>query len=59
MDRQPEGAALVNITAYSPKIRQQLTMGEESVNINMAVRYNSLENKTLVYVGSPLITTEY
>lgn len=51
--------SLVSISAYSPDVRQALTLDKNSVNINMALRYNSLENKTYVYVGSPLITTEY
>jgi len=54
-----EDERLVSVSAYTPDVRQQLTSGGKSVNINMALRYNSLENKTHVYVGSPLITSEY
>jgi hypothetical protein len=50
---------LVSITGYMPNVRTRLTLGEKLVNINIAFRYNSIENRTYLYVGSPIITTEY
>lgn len=50
---------LVSVSAFAPNVRDRLTLGGESVNINMAVRYNSVEDKTMVYVGSPIISSEY
>ncbi|MHB9093860.1 MAG: YwmB family TATA-box binding protein [Eubacteriales bacterium] len=50
---------LVSITAFSPDVRQQLTGNKKSGNINMALRYNSVEKRTFVYIGSPIITSEY
>lgn len=50
---------LVSITGYIPNVRTRLTLGEKSVNINIAFRYNSIENRTYVYAGSPIITNEY
>lgn len=54
-----ENQGLVSITGYSPDVRQRLTYAQKSVNINMAVRNNNVENTTFLYVGSPLITSEY
>ncbi len=50
---------LVSISAYTSRVPRWLTDGKKSVNINMALRYNSVENRTFLYVGSPLITSEY
>lgn len=50
---------LVSITGYTPCVRHRLTSDEKSVNINIAFRYNSVENRTFFYVGSPTITNEY
>ncbi|MHB8172376.1 MAG: YwmB family TATA-box binding protein [Thermincolia bacterium] len=50
---------LVSLTGYSPEIREKLMMGEKELNINVALRYNRLENKTYVTIGSPIIATEY
>lgn len=50
---------MVSVTGYTPGIADRLTPGEKRVNINMAVRYNSEDNNTYIYIGSPIITTEY
>lgn len=50
---------LVSVTGYTPSVRNVLTVAGKSVNINMALRYSTIDNKTMVYVGSPLITSEY
>jgi len=50
---------LISVTGYSPKVSKRLTYAGKSVNMNMALRYNFVEKKTLLYVGSPLITSEY
>lgn len=50
---------LVSITGHVPNVRTRLTLGEKSVNINIAFRYNSIDNRTYVYTGSPIITNEY
>lgn len=52
-------ARMVSVTGYTPGIVERLTLGQKTVNINMAVRYNSEDNNTYVYIGSPIITTEY
>lgn len=50
---------LVSVTGYTPSVRNMLTVAGKSVNINMALRYNTIVNETMVYLGSPVITSEY
>lgn len=52
-------ARMVSVTGYTPAILNRLTLGAKKVNINMAVRYDAVANNTLIYLGSPIITTEY
>lgn len=54
-----EDGPLVSVTGYTPNVHSMLTLAGKSVNINMALRYNSVQNRTMVYVGSPIITSEY
>jgi len=52
------GVGLVSVSAYALNVRRRLTAREKSVNINMALRYNSVEKKRL-HVGTPVMTSEY
>lgn len=54
-----EDERMVSVAGYSPEVSKVLTYREKSVNINMALRYNYVEKQTFLYVGSPLITSEY
>lgn len=50
---------VVSVSGYTPKLSERLTVSGKSVNINMAFRYNGIKNETLVYLGTPIITSEY
>jgi len=50
---------LVSLTGYTENIKNHITVGGKKVNINIAGRYNSYEDKTYIYMGTPLIITEY
>lgn len=50
---------LISITAYSKEISEWLRYGGNKVNIQIALRYNSYEDKTYLWIGSPLIFTAY
>ncbi len=50
---------LVSVSGCSPNVRNVLTPDGNWVNINMALRYNSLDKRTMVYVGAPVITIDY
>ena len=50
---------MTSVTGFTPAISDRLTLGPKRVNINMAARYNSTDAGTYIYIGSPIITTEY
>ncbi len=48
-----------SFTGYTPSLARFLTVNHNKVNVNMAMRYHPVEEKTYVTVGSPVITREY
>ena len=50
---------LISVSAYSPSFRDSVEINGNKVNLNFAVRYNSFENKTYIWLATPVITTEY
>ncbi|MDW7675509.1 MAG: YwmB family TATA-box binding protein [Bacillota bacterium] len=50
---------LVSYSSYTPLIESTWWTGNEEINIQVAVRDHSGQNRTLVYVGYPLILTGY
>ncbi len=50
---------LISITGYTPKIEETIKYCGKTVNINMAARFNSYEDKTYIWIGTPLIVLEY
>lgn len=50
---------LVSVSAFSPQISETVAAAGKMVNLNIAARYNALENKTYIWIASPVITTEY
>lgn len=54
-----EDNGLVSVSAFSPSIGRAVIANSKRVNINMAARYNSYENKTYIWLAAPVITTEY
>jgi hypothetical protein len=50
---------LVSVSAFSPQISEAAGAAGKRVNLNMAARYNSLEDRTYIWIASPVITTEY
>jgi len=50
---------MISISGYTPRIGEHLKIGENRVNINIAMRYNSYERKTYIWIGSPVISLEY
>ncbi|MBP2645414.1 MAG: hypothetical protein H6Q75_854 [Firmicutes bacterium] len=53
---QPE---YISMSAYSPCIKERLRLGDKQVNVNVAIRYSSYDNRTYVIIGSPVIPGEY
>ena len=50
---------LVSISAFSPYTSGAVRTGGKKVNLSMAARYNSFEDRTYIWIASPVITTEY
>ena len=50
---------IISIAGYSEKIKEWINYGGNRVNINVAMRYNDYENKTFLWVATPLITIGY
>jgi hypothetical protein len=48
-----------SIVGYSPIIPEWVDVGDKRINVNLAMRYNSVEDRTYVLIGSPVITGEY
>lgn len=54
-----EDNGLISIEAFSPVIDNSVRVKGKRINLNLAVRYNSYEGKTYIWLASPVITTEY
>jgi len=50
---------LVSVSAYSPVIQDSIQVNGKNVNLNLAIRYNSFEDKTYIWLATPVIATEY
>ncbi|MGI6777397.1 MAG: YwmB family TATA-box binding protein [Acetivibrionales bacterium] len=50
---------LISVSAYSPSIPRFVEVNENRINLNIALRYNSYEDKTYIWLATPVITTEY
>lgn len=51
--------SLVSISAYSPNIDRYIYTGNKKMNLNIAMRYNEYEDKTYIWIGTPIITIAY
>lgn len=49
----------LSISAYSPYIERYIKVNNKKVNLNFASRYNSLKDKTYIWLATPVIITEY
>lgn len=50
---------LISVSAYSPFIDNSVEIMGRTTNINLALRYNAFEDKTYIWVATPVITIEY
>lgn len=50
---------LISVSAYTPSIGQAVEVNGRKINLNLAIRYNSYENKTYIWLATPVIITEY
>ncbi|HZK57923.1 MAG TPA: YwmB family TATA-box binding protein [Clostridia bacterium] len=54
-----EDVSFTSITAYSPLIGSHIRYEGKNVNIQLAMRYSEYEDKTYLWLATPLITTTY
>lgn len=50
---------LLSYTAYTPYIVRNIEIDKKKINLNLAIRYNDYEDKTLIWIGTPIITSGY
>jgi len=50
---------LISISAFSSFIDEAINVNGKKVNLNFAIRYNSYEDRTYIWVATPIIVTEY
>ncbi|QZY55530.1 YwmB family TATA-box binding protein [Crassaminicella profunda] len=51
--------AMISITSFSSKIKNYTSYGGKKVNLHIALRYNSYEDKTNLWIGTPFISIGY
>ncbi|EOC99444.1 YwmB family TATA-box binding protein [Caldisalinibacter kiritimatiensis] len=51
--------SLISISAYSPLIDDYIYTADKRMNLNIAMRYNEYEDKTYIWIGSPIIAVGY
>lgn len=50
---------LISVSAYSHYLGSTLNISGKKMNLNLAIRYNALEDKTYIWLATPVIITEY
>ncbi len=50
---------VISVSAFSPMIKDKLNINGKNVNLSIAIRYNKQENKTYLWVATPIVNTEY
>lgn len=50
---------LISVSAYSPLIDNNIEIEGRKINMNLALRYNAFEDKTYIWLATPVITIEY
>ena len=54
-----ETGQLSSYTGFALGIMEWLQVGDQKINLNMAMRYSQYDDRTYVTIGSPIITREY
>ncbi|ERM92678.1 hypothetical protein O163_04620 [Caldanaerobacter subterraneus subsp. yonseiensis KB-1] len=54
-----EDVQVVSISGYTRSFGEYIEVGDEKINLQVALRYNSYDDRTYIWIASPLIATEY
>ncbi|QNU66643.1 YwmB family TATA-box binding protein [Ruminiclostridium herbifermentans] len=50
---------VISVSAFSPVMKDKLSINGKNVNLSIAIRYNKQEDKTYLWVATPIVNTEY
>lgn len=50
---------LISYTAYTDFIDKNIFTGEDKINLNVALRYNEFDDRTIIWIGTPIIASGY
>jgi len=50
---------IISMAGYSPHMENAIRAGGDFINLQVAIRYSPYWGKTYIWVGNPVITTEY
>ncbi len=50
---------LMSLTGFTDYIDYDILAGEDRINLNIALRYQEYDNKTIIWIGTPIITSGY
>ena len=50
---------LVSVSAYCPEIDEYIISNSKKINVQLALRYSSYNDRTYIWLGSPIIPFEY
>lgn len=56
---ETEYGGMVSLTGYSEKLQNNIQLAGDQINLNVAMRYSNYDDKTYIWIGTPLIATEY
>ncbi|MGB9779595.1 YwmB family TATA-box binding protein [Caldanaerobacter sp.] len=54
-----EDIEVISLSGYIKNLGEYIAVGNEKINLQVALRYSSYEDKTYIWVATPLIGTEY
>ncbi len=49
----------ISVSAFSPLIKDTINVQGKSVNLSLVIRYNKVENKTYMWIATPVVNSEY
>ena len=50
---------LISYTGYTNSIENHIKINNEKINLNIAIRCNKTDNRTVIYIGTPIIAGGY
>ncbi|SHH19553.1 YwmB family TATA-box binding protein [Tepidibacter thalassicus] len=50
---------ILSVTGYTSNLNDYISYGGNKINLNVSLRYSEYDDKTFIYIGTPLIVLEY